>query len=300
MNGNNYLKQMSNSVKTAYSNYLVNPKNAKMNLSKVALPSEVKKTFFNYIKKLGGVFYGTIVTVNNVSKTRKTSDLDCYLPKAKMFKLLEMLDKKYGDKIRYSKRHFGIIKVEYKYGGKWIEIADVGELESAKKVGNKSVITDNPFKIYTENALLTNYSGAKGQTLEVQHQRKINGTKFSQSNPVAKSKRFGKDAYDMGVLNRYTIGKMIDVYCKTKDKTLKREITKFLKSIVFYSTTKEVQKARLDFEKACIKNKLCYYRLFDGKHNAQLEKIKMKLKKGTFDLDKDLKIVRKSITPTKY
>lgn len=299
MKADKVLKDMSNNVNKAYSSYLKDKSNKKINLRQVDLPNKVKKAFFALVKKYNGVFYGTIITVSNVPKTRNTADMDCYLPRAKIYKVLSDLDKMFGDKVRYSKRHFGIIKVECLHKGKWIEVADVGELETVQKKGGKFSLTTEPLNIKSQNKPIINYDGVRGQTLEVQHQRKINGAAFSSTNPIAKEKRFGKDAFDMGVLNRYTIMQLVALYSKTHDKNLKKVLTNLLKNIVDYSTRPDVKQARREFENACIKNKLCTYRLFDGKHDKQLQLIKTKLRNGTFNIDKDLNLVNKMVTPTK-
>lgn len=298
MKADNTLKDMSKNVTTVYSGYIKsNPK--KINLNQVNLPKKVREAFFALVKKYKGVFYGTIITVSNVPKTRNTSDMDCYLPKAKIYLVLKELDKLFGDKVRYSKRHFGIVKIECLHNGKWIEVADIGELEAVQKKNGKFSVTTEPLKINTKNKPVIDYNGVRGQTLEVQHQRKINGAAFSASNPIAKKKRFGKDAFDMGVLNRYTIAQLVALYKKNHDIKLKATLTKLLKNIVEYSTREDVIKARREFENACVKNGLCNVRLFDGKHTKQLNLIKEKLKKGTFNLDKDLKLVDKMVTPSK-
>lgn len=298
MKADNTLKNMSKNVNVAYSNYLKsNPK--KINLSQVNLPKKVRDAFYALVKKYNGVFYGTIITVSNVPKTRNTSDMDCYLPKAKIYLVLKDLDKMFGNKVRYSKRHFGIIKIECLHNGKWIEVADIGELEAVQKKDGRFSVTKEPLVIKTNNKPVIDYNGVRGQSLEVQHQRKINGTAFSASNPIAKQKRFSKDVFDMGVLNRYTIYQLVSLYKKNHDAKLKVVLTNLLKNIVEYSSRPDVIKARKEFESACIKNGLCTVRLFDGKHTKQLNLIKNKLKNETFNLDKDLKLVDKMVIPSK-
>ncbi len=274
------LKTMSRAVTTAYDRHLDSSAHANIDLKRVALPKQIKEAVFKIANKCGAVYYGSLVVSSQID-TRRTYDLDFYLPKNKIYPFLELLNRLYANRLTYKRNQYGMIKILI--DGK--DIADVGTIEHLAKVNGRYVLTKNPLRATTDNKPFVKNM----QTLEFEHQRSLNANAFDiKDNPT----RLPKDAYTVGAINRDLLQKLFAEYRKKPTPQLKNTINQLARAIILYSTAPKIKNLRVDFENELIKSGMVKVRFYSAGQNAQLTQLKTKLRSNTFDITKDINNVK--------